>query len=310
MQSAVVGWGHYLPPEVERAGVRRPIEEEPAGASTLAARAVPQALRRAQCAIEAIDFIVFATWTPDVTFPGSGCYLQPQIGAGTVGALDIRAQCAGFLFGLGIADQFVRTGTYQRVLVVGAEVHSAGLDYSERGASVARLFGDGAGVAIAGPTAAPGLRSLVTHTDGSRHREFWCEYPASRHHPVRMTIEEFRAGKHFPSLDADAVRQFGNQALPAVIGEALQKSDLRAEQIDHFYLAHVFPDVAETTARQLGIDTDRWTAPAAQYGHLSAAALPVAVSTALEDGKIATGATVCLAACGAGFAWAAAVLTL
>lgn len=310
MQSIVEGWGHYLPPEVEQLGVRRPIEIEPVGASTLAARALPRALTQAQCAVENLDFLIFATWTPDVTFPGAGCYLQPQIDAGTIGALDIRAQCAGFLFGLAIADQFVRTATYRRVLVAAAEVHSAGLDYSERGAAVARLFGDGAGVAIVGPASSGGLRSVVTHTDGRRHREFWCEYPASRMHPVRITTAEFRQGKHFPSLDEESVRSFGLEALPRVIGEALQKASLKPTDVDHFILAHVLPDVAEGTARALGLAAERWSAPAMLYGHLAAAALPVAVSTAIEAGKLGKGATVCLAACGAGFAWGAAVLTL
>src|SRR3990172_4841139 len=150
MNTAILGLGHHLPAEVERAGVRRPIAVEAVGPSTLAANAASGALERAQLAADAVDFIVFATMTPDVTFPGAGCYLQHHLGCGTVGAVDVRAQCAGFLQGLLIADQFVRAGTYKHVLVAGAEVHSSGLDYSERGAAVSQLFGDGAGVAMIG----------------------------------------------------------------------------------------------------------------------------------------------------------------
>src|SRR5213593_3577992 len=141
MSAAILGLGHYLPPEVACAGVCRPIAVEPVGPSTLAVKAASAALAGAQRSVDAVEFIVFATMTPDVTFPGSGCFFQHALGCRTVGALDIRAQCAGFVFGLAIADQFIRAGVYDCVVVVGAEVHSAGLDYSEAGAPIARLYG-------------------------------------------------------------------------------------------------------------------------------------------------------------------------
>ena len=140
MRTAILGLGHHLPPEVETLGVRRPIATDPVGPSTLAVPAAHQALAQAGLSAEMIDFIVFATMTPDVTFPGAGCFFQDQMGCGTVGALDIRAQCAGFVFGLVIADQFIQAGAYERVLVIGAEVHSSGLDYSEHGAADLRTL--------------------------------------------------------------------------------------------------------------------------------------------------------------------------
>src|SRR5438309_878509 len=150
MGAAILGLGHHLPTAVECLGVRRPIAVEAVGPSTLAVKAAAGALAQAGMSADAVDLIIFATMTPDVTFPGSGCFFQDQMGCGTVGALDLRAQCAGFIFGLVIADQFISTGVYERVLLAGAEVHSAGLDYSERGAPIARLYGDGAGVAVIG----------------------------------------------------------------------------------------------------------------------------------------------------------------
>jgi 3-oxoacyl-[acyl-carrier-protein] synthase-3 len=311
MTSAILGLGHYLPAEVECAGVRRPIAVDPVGPSTLAVKAATHALEQAALTPDAIDLIIFATMTPDVTFPGSGCWLQRELGGRTTPALDIRAQCAGFVFGLSIADQFLRAGVYKRVLVVGAEVQSSGLDYSEHGAPVARLFGDGAGVALVGrDDARPGIRSAVIHTDGRHHDRFWCEYPASRQHPLRMTVEDFRQGKHFPTVDLDSVRRFGEASLPEVIREALHAAGATLEQVDRFILCHVLPDVAETAANTLSIPAARLNVPAARHGHLAAAALPVALSEEVSSGRLGPGATVCLAASGAGYAWGAAVLTL
>ena len=311
MASAIVGAGHHLPSEVDCAGVRRPIAVEPVGPSTLAVPAATHALAHAGLSAGDVAFIVFATMTPDVTFPGAGCFFQHQLGCGTVGALDVRAQCAGFVFGLSIADQFVRAGAYAPVLVIGAEVHSSGLDYSERGAPVARLFGDGAGaVVVASNGGGAAIRSTVVHTDGRYYDRFWCEYPASRQHPVRMTVADFRQGKHFPAIDIESVRRFGEQALPAVIHEALQTAEMKMAQIDYFIISHLLAEVAEGAGKTLGLTPARLGIPGARHGHLTAAALPVALSEELAAGRIGPGATVCLAAAGAGFAWGAAVVTL
>jgi 3-oxoacyl-[acyl-carrier-protein] synthase-3 len=311
MRAAILGLGHHLPPLVEAAGVRRPIAVDPMGPSTLAVPAAQRALQQAGLSPESVDFIVFATMTPDVTFPGAGCFFQDQMGCGTVGALDIRAQCAGFLFGLVIADSFVQAGVYERVLVIGAEVHSSGLDYSERGTAVSALYGDGAGVALVGKgDSRRGLRGAAIHTDGRQYKRFWCEYPASRQHPARMTVENFQEGRHFITMDMDAVRCFGEESLPAVIGEALQAAAVSAEQVDRFIIGHVLLDVAETVGTRLGIAPSRLNVPAARYGHLTAAALPTALSEEVAAGTLGPGSTVCLAASGAGFAWGAAVITL
>ena len=311
MGAAILGLGRYLPEEVERLGVRRPIAIEPVGPSKLAARAAAPALARANLTATDIDFIVFATMTPDVTFPGAGCYLQNELGCDTVGALDIRAQCAGFVFALAIADQFVRAGVYGRILVAGAEVHSSGLDYSPSGRDVACLYGDGAGVALVGPGPdTKGVRGVAIHSDGRRHREFWCEYPASRQHPVRITLEDVRAGKHFPRIQADSVREFTLQATPAVIDEAVGKSGLARERVDRWIFGTVFPDAAHAVADRLKLKAEKVDVPAERHGHLTAAALPVALSEAIDRGDVGPGSVVGLAACGAGFAWGAAIVEL
>jgi 3-oxoacyl-[acyl-carrier-protein] synthase-3 len=249
--------------------------------------------------------------TPDVTFPGSGCYLQRQLGCGTIGALDVRAQCAGFLFGLVIADRFIRAGMYRRVALVGAEVHSSGLDYTGEGVALARLYADGAGVAVVGAGAnGAGVRATAIHSNGREHRKFWCEYPASRQHPVRMTTQNLRDGLHFPKVQVDEVRRFGAASLVSAINEVLQAADLRMSQVDRLVIGHLLPETAEEVGRQLGVPAARLSIPAARHGHLTAAALPVALSEDLANGAVGPGATVCLAASGAGFCWGAAVLTL
>jgi len=312
MSARILGLGHHLPAEIDvGGGVRRPIAVDPVGSSTLGVAATRGALAQAQFGPDAIEFIVFATMTPDANFPGSGVFFQDQMGCDTVGALDVRAQCAGFVFALSIADQFVSAGAYDRVLVVGAEITSAGLDYTEPRAQIARLYGDGGGAALLGRSSGTaGIRGTAIHTDGRRYREFWCEYPSSRQHPMRMTIEDFCAGKHFLTLDLDQVRRFGEETLPVVIHEALAKAKVRVAEIDRFIIGHVFPDVAETVGRRLEVENPRLNIPAARYGHLTAAALPVALSEEIARGTLGSGATVCLAACGAGFAWGAAVITL
>jgi len=308
-RSAVLGAGHYLPPLLERGGVTRPIADPPPGTSELGAHASRAALEAVGMGPEDVELIVFATINPDVTFPGSACYLQHKLGCGTVGALDVRAQCAGFVCALMVADQFIRNGQYKRILAVGAELHSVWVDYSAAGVDLARRFGDGAGAMIVGPAAsASQVCAVVLHTDGSRHQRFWCEYPASRQYPTRITKENLRAGKHFPKMDVDDVRAFGVQKLPEVVREAAAKAGVPVDAIDHLILSHVLPDVAEESAKRVGVSSDRLLSPSAVHGHLGGAALPVAFSEAVRAGRIEAGSTVCLAAAGAGYAWGAAIV--
>lgn len=310
-RTAILGLGHHLPPTVERAGVRRPIADPPPGTSELGALASRAALGAAGLGADQVDFIVFATINPDVTFPGSACYLQDKLGCDTIGALDVRAQCAGFVCALQVADQFVRNGRYSRVLAVGAELHSVWVDWSPEGVELARRFGDGAGAVVLGPARGEeGVLSAVLHMDGSRHDRFWCEYPASRQHPTRLTAANLAAGKHFPSMDDDDVRAFGARVLPEVVREAADRAALAVEKIDHFVLSHVLTDVAEGAAAQLGLSADRCVIPAAEHGHLGAAAHPVALAEMTASGRLRPGDTVCLAAAGAGYAWSAAVVRL
>lgn len=310
MPTALLGLAHHLPPAQRVGSVQRPIATDPCGASDLAVPAAREALAQAGLEPDAVEFLIFATMTPDVTFPGSACYFQDKFGLPTVGALDVRGQCAGFLMGLMIADSYLRAGLYQNVLLAAGEVHSSGLDYSERGEAVARLYGDGAAVTVLGERAGAGLEAVICHSDGRHYERFWIEYPSSRQHPLRITVENLRAGLQFPRLDVEHVERFGVEHLPEVIREAVSAAGTTADQIDAFVLSHALPTVVERSAAALAIPAARLITAGATHGHLTAAALPLALSEARADGRIDAGARVCLATCGAGYAWGAAVLTL
>jgi 3-oxoacyl-[acyl-carrier-protein] synthase III len=310
MPTALLGLAHHLPPAHPVGTVRRPIAVERGGPSDLALEPGRLALAQAGMAPEDVDLLVFATMTPDVTFPGAACYFQDKLGLATVGALDVRAQCAGFLNGLMIADSYLRAGLYRNVLLAAGEVHSSGLDYSEAGQSVARLYGDGAAVAVLGGRDGGGVESVICHADGRHYERFWIEYPSSRQHPLRITADDLRAGKHFPRLDVEHVERFGVEHLPAVVREALHAAGTNVDRVDCFVLSHILPAVVERSAAALGIPAAKLIGAGALHGHLTAAALPVALSEARADGRLAAGARVCLAACGAGYAWGAAVLTV
>ena len=309
MRTKILGLGRHLPPVADARGVSRPIAADPVGPSALAAVAAGQALEAAGRSVADVDFLVFATATPDVTFPGAGCYLQDRLGCDTVGALDVRGQCTGFLYGLMVADQFIRTSTYANILLAGAEVHSSGLDY-DGDPETAALFGDGAGVALLGPGDERGLLAIDLHSDGSRYRDFWCEYPASRQHPVRFTAENLAAGGHFPKLDRPALQRAGAEQLESAMRRVLAAAGREIEAIDRFVVSHVLPDAACAAAAALGIGEANLVVPSQRYGHIMGAALPLALADEWLDGAVGPGATVCLAAAGAGETWGAAVLEL
>jgi len=327
--SAVLGCGSHLPPRTvtsdelaadlggsgaaisERSGVaRRHHAETGLGPSDLGRAAAVAALARAGLEPTDVDLIVFATMTPDLAFPGSGCFLQHKLGCRTVGALDVRAQCAGFLFALATADRFVRAGAAARVLVVGAEVHSTALDYSPRGAAVTPYFGDGAGVLVIGAADRPGLLATVLHSDPTDVERFWCEFPASRNFPARMTREAFRAGRHFYRLDAAALHPQAEETLAAVTGEVLERAGVAAEEVALFLMHYLDARVARRAAERCRLPAGRTVATAEAAGHIAAGGIPIALADALAEGRVGRGDLVCCAAFGAGMSSGGALLRL
>ncbi len=321
--SAVLAIGHHLPPRLvtndELAGplgvsarsltdatgiARRFYAASGQGPSELAVLAA----QAAGIAPREVEFIVFATMSPDVCFPGPGCYLQDKLGCDTVGALDIRAQCAGFLFALATADVFVRAGTYQRVLVAAGEVHSAALDYSPRAAQVTPYFGDGAGVLLLGAAESPGLLATVLHSDPTGLERFWCEFPASRQYPVRVNMKNFEMGAHYPVLDAAAVHAEAEERLVAVGAEVLGRAAVSPDQIALFVVHYFAPAPARRAAERARFPRDRVVIPAESVGHVAAAGIPIALAQAQASKRIRTGDLVCCLAYGAGMCWGGTVL--
>ena len=327
--SAVLACGRHLPPRTigsdelgrelglpgtavtARSGVaRRHRAEIGVGPAELASEAAVAALADAGLAPTDLDLIVFATMTPDIAFPGSGCFLQDRLGCRTIGALDVRAQCAGFLFALVTADRFVRAGTAARVLVAGAEVHSTALEYSPRAAAITPYFGDGAGAVLLGAAREPGVVAAVLHTDPSGLERFWCEFPASRHFPARMDRAAFEEGGQFYRLHAEAMHPQAEEALAGVTGEVLERAGVDRERVALFVVHYLDPRVARRAAERARLPAERVIATAETAGHVAAAGIPIALADARAAGRIGRGDLVCCAAFGAGMSWAAVLLRL
>jgi 3-oxoacyl-[acyl-carrier-protein] synthase-3 len=333
MKSSILGIGHYVPSKVvtnadlaklmatsdewivQRTGIkeRRYIEHTGIGASDLAMPATKMALEQSGLASEKdIDAIIFATLSPDHNFPGSGCFLGHKLGLPGVPALDVRNQCTGFLYGLSIADAWVRAGVYRHILLVGAEVHSTGIELNDRGRDVAVLFGDGAGAAIIGAAKEgdhAGLASLELHADGSGAKDLWLEAPASAYDP-RLTHAMIDEGRHFPAMNGKQVFRWATEKMPEVARSALDKAGVTAADIDLFVPHQANLRINQLVGQKLGIPESKTVANIEKYGNTTAATIPLGLSEAWREGRCGRGSKVLLAAFGSGYTWGAAVLTL
>lgn len=330
MRSAILGIGHYVPSKVvtnddlaklmptsdewivQRTGIkeRRFIEEDGIGASDLAIPAVKTALSRAELSLRDIDMIVFATLSPDHNFPGSGCFLGHKLGLPGVPAIDIRNQCTGFLYGLSIADAWVRAGVYKHVLVVGAEVHSTGVEFTERGRDVAVLFGDGAGACVVGKAPEEGHRgvlSLSLYADGSGAKDLWLPAPASSRMP-RLTKEMLDRGEHYPQMNGKQVFRWATEKMPQAAAAAMEKAGVGIGDIDLFVPHQANMRINQMVAAKLGVPEGKVVHNIQRYGNTTAATIPIGLSEAYEEGRLGEGKTVLLAAFGSGYTWGAGVV--
>jgi 3-oxoacyl-[acyl-carrier-protein] synthase III len=327
-QSRIIGTGSYLPERVvtnvdlaklmdtsdewiqQRTGIReRRFVIEGVGTSDLGLQASLRALEKAKLTPQDIDFIIFATLSPDYNFPGCGCLLQEKLGIGNVGALDVRNQCSGFIYSLSIADQFVKTGMYRHILVVGAEVHSTGLELNNRGRDVAVIFGDGGGAVVVGPAQKGASQILSTHlhSEGKHAQKLWLEAPGSIFHP-RLDEQMLREGRHFPRMDGRYVFKHAIDRFQEVIYEALLANNLALEDIDLLILHQANLRIVEAVAQSLKISSQRVFNNIHQYGNTTAASIPIALDEAREAGRLKSGDIIVLAAFGSGFTWGAAVI--
>ena len=322
--SRITGMGHCVPDRVvtnddlaefidtsnewivQRTGIeeRRWVEGN-VGAADLAHEATMGALDEAGLKAADLDMIIFATLSPDVTFPGSSCILQKMLGVPGIATLDIRNQCTGFVYGLSIADQFIKTGMMDNVLVVGGEVHSSGLDMSTRGRDVTVLFGDGAGVAVVSAT--DGEHRILDsklHADGTHYDVLMLEAPASRLNP-RLTPEMLEEGRHYPRMDGRQVFRNAVTAMPAVVHEVLEPNGFSVDDISMLIPHQANLRINQMVQRNLGLRDDQVFNNIMRYGNTTAASIPIALHEAIEAGKVNEGDLVVLTAFGAGLTWGA-----
>ncbi len=327
--SKILGTGHYVPPTVvtnddlakrfdtsdewiqQRSGIRErrySTEEDPP--AVMGAKALRVACEDAGIEVSDIDCIVLGTLSPDLTFPGSSVLVQDILGLGGIACIDIRNQCTGFVYALAIADSFVRAGMFQRVAVIGTEVHSTGIDFSDEGRDVTVLFGDGAAAAVVGPTDDPnvGLLTHCLHADGAGAEQLWLPNPGSRIFPHRAPKTMYDDKSVYPQMNGRAVFKWACTKLPEVIREALDKTGYTLDDIDVLVPHQANKRINEMVAKQLGFPQDKVVHNIQVYGNTTAASVGIALDEARRDGRIAAGSLVCLAAFGSGFTWAATIV--
>ncbi|WP_266205188.1 3-oxoacyl-ACP synthase III family protein [Pontibacter kalidii] len=327
--SRIGGVGHYVPENVvtnkdlekimdtsdewirERTGIveRRYFQEGVDTTANMGAAAARKAIQMAGLEPTDIDMIVFATLSPDYVFPGSGVLLQRELGLKEIPALDVRNQCSGFIYALSVADQFIKTGMYNNVLVVGSEIHSTGLDFSTRGRGVSVIFGDGAGAVVLVPSESNdrGILSTHLHADGEFAEELAVINPGSNK-KERLTHEMIEDGSIYPYMNGNMVFKHAVTRFPEVIEEALSKNGYKPGDIDLLVPHQANLRITSYIQQKMGLPAEKVMSNIQKYGNTTAASVPIALSEAFEEGRIKEGDLVCLAAFGSGFTWASALI--
>jgi 3-oxoacyl-[acyl-carrier-protein] synthase-3 len=328
--SYIAGVGHYVPSRVvknadleslmntsdawiqERTGIqeRRWFEEGKDTTANMGANAARKALEMAGVEANAVQMIVFATLSPDYFFPGSGVLMQRELGmTNNCPALDVRNQCSGFIYALSVADQFVRTGMYDTVLVVGSEIHSSGLDKSPEGRGVSVIFGDGAGAVVLRPSTAEGQGILSTHlhAQGEHAEELIVKEPGSNR-DNRADYVVANKQDLYPYMNGQNVFKHAVVRFPQVIKEALDQNGYQAADVDMLIPHQANLRITQYVQQKMGLSDDKVFSNIQRYGNTTAASVPIALSEAVQEGKIKRGDLVCLAAFGSGFTWASALI--
>jgi 3-oxoacyl-[acyl-carrier-protein] synthase-3 len=267
------------------------------------------AISRADIKVSEIDFIVFATITPDYFFPGSGVLMQRELGLQGIGAIDLRNACSGFIYGLSVADQFIKTEMYKTVLVVGAEIQSSAVDKSTDGRSSAVIFADGAGAAILRATdpSEGGILSTHLHADGDYAEELYVKDPGSSR-KVRLSAELIKGSTFNLTMNGNTVFKHAVARFTEVIREALTANQMNAEDIDLLVPHQANLRISNYVQKQLNMPDEKVFNNIMYYGNTTAASIPIALSEAWGKGIIKEGDIICLAAFGSGFTWASALI--
>lgn len=327
--SKIVGLGHYVPETVitneylstlmdtsdewiiERTGIkeRRWIDPTKDTVGNMAAKAARMALHRAGLTEKDVDFIVFACITSDYYFPGSGVLMQRELGLEGIGALEVKNACSGFIYALSVADQFIKTGMYKTVLVVGAEIQSTALDITTRGRNASVIFGDGAGAVILQRSDKPGILSTHLHADGRFAEELYVKDPgSSRPHSERQP-EQFLDTTGFKVvMNGSLVFKHAVVRFMEVINEALNANGMKKEDIDLLVPHQANLRISQFVQQKLELPDSKVYNNIMRYGNTTAASIPIAMSEAWAEGKIKENDVICLAAFGSGFTWASALI--
>ena len=280
--------------------------------TTMGVKAATIAIERSGVNKDDIDFIVFATLSPDYYFPGPGVALQKELGMRTIGALDIRNQCSGFIYALSIADQYIKTGMYRNILVVGSELQSFGLDMTTRGRGVSVIFGDGAGAAVLSreDNLESGILSTHLHSEGEHAKELSVLAPGMGGRWVTDILAENNPDdeSYFPYMNGQFVFKNAVSRFSEVIYEGLEANNLKVSDIDMLIPHQANLRISQFIQRKFGLQDDQVFNNIQKYGNTTAASIPIALTEAWENGKIKKGDLVVLAAFGSGFTWASAII--
>ncbi|WP_396198938.1 3-oxoacyl-ACP synthase III family protein [Flavobacterium sp.] len=330
--SKISGLGYYVPENIvtnddlskimdtndewiqERTGIkeRRHIIRGEDTTTSMGVKAAEIAIQRANVAKEDIDFVIFATLSPDYYFPGPGVLVQRDLGLKTVGALDVRNQCSGFVYAISIADQYIKTGMYKNILVIGSEVHSTGLDMSDKGRGVSVIFGDGAGAAVLSreEDLNKGILSTHLHSEGQHAEELALIAPGMGKRWVTDIIADNDPNdeSYFPYMNGQFVFKNAVVRFSEVINEGLQANDLQVSDINLLVPHQANLRISQFIQQKFKLSDDQVYNNIMNYGNTTAASIPIALTEAWEKGKIKSGDVVVLVAFGSGFTWGSVII--
>ncbi|MEW6455551.1 MAG: beta-ketoacyl-ACP synthase III [Acidobacteriota bacterium] len=332
MNKAIIqGTGHYVPKNVitnfdleklmdtsdewirERSGiVERRFVDPGESTSDLAYKASLIAIEDADISKEEIDFIIFATLSPDHLFPGAGVFLQEKLGLTGIGVLDVRNQCTGFIYALSVADQYVKTGMYKKILVIGAEVQSVHLNMSTEGRDMAVLFGDGAGAVIVSKNERDDGKGIIAthlHADGRFADILWMEKPRITDKPY-FSLELIQDKRRFPTMQGKMVFKLASEKMPECMKEILEENNLSVNDLDFLIPHQANYRITEMVGKILGISPEKVVSNIHKYGNTTAASIPIAFDEIKKEGKIKDGSLIGLTAFGSGLTWGSALIRM
>lgn len=330
LRSRITGIGSYLPPQVvtnddltefmdtsdewitQRTGIKERHWVDSSGVTTsdLALEASREALAMAGIEPGDLDMIFFATLSPDHFFPGTAVFLQRKLGVPGIPAIDVRQQCTGFLYGTSMADQYIRTGMAERILVVGAEIHSKGLDISTEGRDVAVLFGDGAGamvleaVDVTDPTTERHILSTHLHADGTYAEDLWVPAPGMAVGTRMVTHDIVDRKLVYPQMNGRNVYVHAVKRMPEAIGESLDANGVKLDEVDLFVFHQANLRINEAVAQRMGIPPEKVFNTIDRFANTTAATIPIGLAEAVKEGRLQPGMMVSSTAFGSGFTWA------